>query len=172
MKNITLSLIALFSLGAFAAPVGSTFNGAGVNLDLTTVKYKSAGFESKQATGVNLGADYAFDYQYNLVGIAEAKAKIGSSKIGNDLTQKSQFALGYLQGYRISTDLLPYAKLNYNLSKVSEIGSFKGFGYGLGAKYAVSSDIEIGAEYMRNNLKYHGNKLKGNAFSATAGYRF
>ena len=40
------------------------------------------------------------------------------------------------------------------------------------AKYAVSSNIEVGAEYTRNNLKRSGTKLKGNDFSANVGYRF
>ena len=162
----------LVSASAFAAPVGQTFTGVGVGVDLTTVKYKSAGLAGKQATGANLMVDYGIDYGNNLVGLPEAKVKLGSTKIFNDVKQKSQFSAGYAQGYRILPDLLPYAKLNYSVSKVGDIGSFKGFGYGVGAKYAVSNDIEIGAEYMRNNLKHSGTKLKGNAFGATAAYRF
>lgn len=172
MKKLAMILIGISSLSAFAAPVGETFSGVGTGFDLTTVKYKSAGLAGKQATGANLMVDYGIDYGNNLVGLPEAKVKLGSTKIFNDVKQKSQFSAGYAQGYRILPDLLPYAKLNYSVSKVGDIGSFKGFGYGVGAKYAVSNDIEIGAEYMRNNLKHSGTKLKGNAFGATAAYRF
>ena len=172
MKKLAMVTLAFASSAAFAAPVGETFTGVGAGLDLTTVKYKSAGLEGKQATGVNLVVDYGMDYGHNLVGLVEGKAKLGSSKIFNDVKQKTQFSAGYLQGYRVLPDLLPYAKLNYSVSKVGDIGSFKGFGYGAGVKYAVSNDIEIGAEYLRSNLKHSGTKLKGNAFSASAAYRF
>lgn len=172
MKKLAILAITLTSASAFSAPVGETFTGAGVGIDLTTVKYKSAGLEGKQATGANLVVDYAMDYGDNFIGIAEAKVKLGSSKIFNDTKQKSQYSLSYVQGYRVLPDLLPYVKANYSLSKVDDVGTFKGFGYGVGTKYAVSNDIEIGAEYLRSNLKYSGTKLKGNAFSATAAYRF
>lgn len=172
MKKLAVIIATLASASAFAAPVGETFTGVGAGIDLTTVKYKSAGLAGKQATGANLVVDYGIDYGNNLVGFAEGKVKLGSTKIFNDVKQKSQYSLAYLQGYRVLPDLLPYAKLNYSFSKVGDIGSFKGIGYGVGAKYAVSNDIEVGAEYMRSNLKHSGTKLKGNAFSATAAYRF
>lgn len=172
MKKLAVIIATLASASAFAAPVGETFTGVGVGVDLTTVKYKSAGLAGKQATGANLVVDYGIDYGNNLVGFAEGKVKLGSTKIFNDVKQKSQYSAGYLQGYRVLPDLLPYAKVNYSVSKVGDVGSFKGIGYGVGAKYAVSNDIEVGAEYMRSNLKHSGTKLKGNAFSATAAYRF
>lgn len=172
MKKLAITLFTLASTSAFAAPVGNTFTGVGVGLDVTTVKYKSAGFEGKQATGANLVVDYAMDYGDNFVGIVEGKAKLGSSKVLNDTKQKTLFSVGYEQGYRVLPDLLPYVKANYSVSKVGDLGTFKGLGYGAGAKYAVSNDIEIGAEYLRSNLKYSGTKLKGNAFSASATYRF
>lgn len=172
MKKLSLLLIGLLSSSAFSAPVGQTFNGTGVGLDLTTIKYKNSGLEGKQATGANFVADYALDYGDNFIGLVEGKVKLGSTKIFNDVTQKSLFSAGYAQGYRVMPDLLPYVKANYSVSKVSDIGNMKGLGYGLGAKYAVSNDIEIGAEYLRSNLKHSGTKLTGNAFSTSASYRF
>ncbi|OOH92415.1 hypothetical protein BMT54_00490 [Pasteurellaceae bacterium 15-036681] len=173
MKKLALvTLTAALSTSVFAAPVGETFTGVGVGMDLTTVKYKSAGLEGKQATGANVIVDYGMDYGNNLVGIVEGKVKVGSTKIFNDVKQKSQFGVAYEQGYRVLPDLLPYAKIDYSVSKVGDVGSFKGFGYGLGTKYAVSNDIEVGVQYMRSNLKHSGTKLKGNAYSATAAYRF
>lgn len=172
MKKLAVIFATLAASSAMAAPVGETFTGVGVGVDLTTVKYKSAGLEGKQATGANLVVDYAMDYGDNFVGIVEGKAKLGSTKILNDTKQKTQFSAGYAQGYRVLPDLLPYVKANYNLSKVGDIGTFKGISYGAGAKYAVSNDIEIGAEYQRSNLKYQGTKLKGNAVGANAAYRF
>lgn len=169
---LTMAVFAFVSASALAAPVGDTFKGVGAGIDLTTVKYQSAGLEGKQATSANVLVDYGIDYGNELVGFAEGKIKLGSTKIFNDVKQKSQYSAAYLQGYRVLPDVLPYAKINYSVSKVGDIGSFKGFGYGLGAKYAVSNDIEIGAEYLRSNLKHSGTKLKGNAFGTTASYRF
>lgn len=172
MKKLAMILIGISSLSAFAAPVGETFSGVGTGFDLTTVKYKSAGLEGKQATGANLIVDYGLNYGENFIGLVEGKAKLGSTKIFNDVKQKNQFSVGYAQGYRVAPDFLPYIKANYSLSKIGDVGSFKGLGYGVGAKYAVSNDIEVGAEYLRSNLKHSGTKLKGNAFSTTASYRF
>lgn len=172
MKRLSIMIMGLLSASVYAAPVGQTFSGASVGIDLTTVKYKSAGLEGKQATGTNLIADYGLDYGENFIGLIEGKVKLGSSKIFNDVTQKTQFSAGYAQGYRVLPDLLPYVKANYSVSKISDVGSFKGIGYGVGARYAVSNDIEIGAEYLRSNLKHSDAKLKGNAFSTTASYRF
>lgn len=172
MKKLAMIIAGFSAVSAFAAPVGETFKGVGVGVDLTTVKYKSAGLEGKQATGANVFVDYGMDYGNNLVGFVEGKAKLGSTKLFNDTKQKSQFSVGYEQGYRVLPDLLPYAKVNYSVSKIGDVGSFKGFGYGVGAKYAVSNDIEVGAEYLRSNLKHSGTKLKGNAFAASAAYRF
>lgn len=172
MKKMAFLFAGLFSASAFAAPVGETFTGFGAGLDLTTVKYKSAGLEGKQATGANLVLDYGMNYGENFIGLVEGKAKLGSTKVFNDVKQKNQFSVGYAQGYQVAPDFLPYIKANYSISKLGDVGSFKGIGYGLGAKYAVSNDIEIGAEYLRSNLKHSGTKLKGNAFSTTASYRF
>lgn len=173
MKKLTLAIFAsLTAVTTSAAPVGETFNGLGIGLDLTTVKYKTADLKGKQSTGANLVVDHTIEYGNNLIGLVEGKLKLGSSTIFNNVKQKSQFGVSYLQGYRVMSDILPYAKLNYSISKVSDVGSFKGFGYGLGVKYAISNDIELSSEYLRSNIKYHGTKLKGNAFSAMIGYRF
>lgn len=172
MKNVAiLALAGLFSASAFSAPVGETFTGVGVGVDLTTAKYKVNGVKGKQATGPSLVVDYGMDYGNNLVGVVQGKAKLGSTKVFNDLKQKNKYTIAYQQGYRVGSDLLPYVKVDANSSKVGD-ETYRGFGYGAGAKYAVSSNVEIGAEYTRNNLKRNGTKLKGNDFTANGTYRF
>lgn len=160
------------SSSLFAAPVGQTFSSIGTGLDLTTIKYKNSHLQGKQSTGLHLIVNYGIDYGHDFVGLIEGKIKLGSSKIFNDTKQKSHYTLSYAQGYRALPNLLPYVKLNYNISKVSNIGSVKGIGYGMGVKYAVSNDIELGIEYTRSNLKYGKSKVAGNAFGANASYRF
>ncbi|MDD0823436.1 porin family protein [Mannheimia sp. AT1] len=171
MKKLTLALACLFSVNAFAAPVGNTFTGVGVGVDLATTKYKVDGVKGKQSTGPALIVDYGIEQGNNFVGIVQGKAKIGSTKVFNDVKQKNKYTIAYQQGYRVGSDLLPYIKVDASSSKVGN-ETFRGFGFGAGAKYAVSSDIEIGAEYTRDNLKRSGTKLRGNVFSANAAYRF
>ncbi|MCK3655282.1 hypothetical protein A4G19_05780 [Pasteurellaceae bacterium Macca] len=172
MKKLAFGIVAgLLSVSTMAAPVGETFTGVGVGLDLTTIKYKSDEEKGKQATSLNLTVDYGIDYGSNFVGLVQGKAKLGSTKIDNDVKQKTLFSAGYAQGYRVLPDLLPYVKASYSVSKIED-ETFKGFGYGVGVKYAVSNNIEVGAEYLRSNLKYDDLKIKGNAFSANATYRF
>lgn len=172
MKKLTISALAcLFSTAAFAAPVGNTFTGVGVGVDITTTKYKVDSSTGKQATGPVLVVDYGFEQGNNFVGVVQGKAKIGSTEVLGDVKQKHKYTIAYQQGYRVGSDLLPYAKLDLASSKVGD-ETFRGFGIGAGAKYAVSSDIEVGAEYTRDNLKRSGTKLKGNNFSANATYRF
>ncbi|QLB18282.1 porin family protein [Mannheimia granulomatis] len=172
MKKLTIvALACLFSTHAFAAPVGQTFTGVGVGVDVTTTKYDVNGVKSKQSTGPTLVVDYGIDQGNNFIGIVQGKAKLGSTKVFNDAKQKHKYTIAYQQGYRVGSDLLPYVKVDASSSKVGN-DTFRGFGIGAGAKYAISSDVEIGAEYTRENLKRGGTKLKGNLFSANATYRF
>lgn len=170
-KLLVLATLGAMSASAFAAPVGETFTGVGVSADLTTAKYKVNGVTGKQSTGPVLVVDYGMDQGNNLIGVAQAKTKFGSTKVTGDVKQKNKYTIGYQQGYRIGSDLLPYAKVEASLSKVGN-STFHGFGYGVGAKYAISTNIEMGTEYTRNNLKCGGTRLKGNDFSANFGYRF
>lgn len=172
MKKLTaFTLASLFSATTFAAPVGNTFTGVGVGVDLTTAKYEVNGVKGKQSTGPALVVDYGMDYGENFVGVVQGKAKIGSTKVSGDTKQKTKYTVAYQQGYRVGSDLLPYAKVEVAQSKVGDT-NLRGYGFGAGAKYAVSSNIEIGAEYTRSHLKKSGNKLKGNEFTANVGYRF
>lgn len=171
MKKLALTLACLFSASAFAAPVGNTFTGIGVGVDVTTAKYKVNGVKGKQATGPSLVVDYGIEQGNNFVGTVQGKVKIGSTKVFGDVKQKNKYTVAYQQGYRIGSDLLPYIKVDASSSKVGD-KTLRGFGLGAGAKYAVSSDVEIGAEYTRNNLKRSGTTLRGNEFSANATYRF
>lgn len=151
MKNLTvLALAGLFSASAFAAPVGNTFTGVGVGVDLTTVKYKVDGVKGKQSTGPALVVDYGMDYGDNFVGVVQGKVKVGSTKVFSDVKQKTKYTVAYQQGYRVASDLLPYVKVDV----------------------AQRSNVEVGAEYTRSNLRKSGAKLKGNEFTANLGYRF
>ncbi|QIW15328.1 hypothetical protein A4G20_02755 [Pasteurellaceae bacterium RH1A] len=198
MKKLTvLALAGLFSTAAMAAPVGSTFTGWGAGLDVTSTKYT----DLKQATGVGVVVDYGIDYGNNWVGIIEGKVKLNSSTLLNEndatghaqIKEKFRASVGYLQGYRVTPAFLPYVKAAYVATKLEGSSSSNvvfedgtvihrssesvsetkgGLGLGVGAKYAVSSNVELGAEYLHTRIKFDGETLKGNTFGVNATYRF
>lgn len=189
MKKTILALSVLASATAMAAPVGQTFTGLGVGLDLTTTKYK---YTDKRATGVGVVVDYGFDYGNNLVGLVEGKVKLNSSKLVDEkeadyseqVKENTRLSVSYLQGYRVLPDLLPYVKVGYTVTKIEAEERYgnsytskssdtaSGFNYGLGVKYAISSNVEAGVEYVRHRVKIDGDSVKANTFGANVTYRF
>lgn len=188
-KQLTaIALLSAFAASAYAAPVGKTFTGFGVGVGLESTKYMGA----KRTTGANIIADYGIDYGNDFVGLIEGKLKVNNSKAMDKsdenkkktIKEKANLSVAYLQGYRVLPDLLPYVKVNYNIAQatVEESGNGysksttttgdSGFGYGVGVKYAVSSNVELGAEYLRTHRKFNNEKLRANNLSANATYRF
>lgn len=197
MKKLLLSTLLITGFAAStalqAAPAGQTFVGPSVGLNLATNKGTSSGGTAvsfKRFTSLNLIGDYGFDYGHDLIGLPYASIKLFGDKLGESdklnisnsakakVKQSDLYTLGYAQGYRITPDLLGFAKLNYNYSAIKYEGvddhkrHFKGFGYGAGVRYALDSNIEIGVEYIRSNLKHGDDKLKINTFDFLASYRF
>lgn len=190
MKKLALVALLGLSSAAIAAPVGETFTGWGVGADLTSTKYQG----TKRITGFGIGVDYGFDYGNNLVGLVEGKLKLNNSTLADSKSAthsfllKEQFRLNvsYLQGYRVLPNLLPYIKVGYAVAKYKEenhiytlngsyatstSGTASGFNLGIGAKYAVSSNFEIGAEYVQGNMKF-GSSREVHSLGANATYRF
>lgn len=186
MKKLLLTALCLGSAAAAtAAPVLSTansFTGAGVELGAGTTK--------SDIKNVDLGEDYEGDVALrgsymaqfgtsNWVGGAEASWKplhrtVADTRFG-EVKQKSDFGLSYVQGYRLTNDVLAYGKVGYRYGKFdSPAGetNMDGVGYGLGAKYAVTPNVEVGAEWEQARFKKDDLKVKNNSFMATVGYRF
>lgn len=179
----TLIAGSVISASAIAAPAGQTFVGPSIGLQLNSEKFKNSdvGGDAKRSTSVELIGDYGFDFGNNFVGLAQAGIQLGkSSKIaeyyGSNLKRTRNFSIGYAQGYRVLPNLLPYVKLNYDYGKAKwsygDSGTVKGFGYGVGAKYALSQNVELGVEYTRQHSKDSDNTAKSNVFSFLASYRF
>lgn len=181
-----LALVVLSSLLSATAMAAGNFTGAAVGIDAETTKYKvKDGAKGEQIGSANLKGEYGFDMGNNLVGAVEAKAKLNKSDAfefaDENLTieQKDKYSIGYQQGYRVTKDLMPYAKVEYINSKfkggdVSERGN--GYGVGVGAKYAIADNVEAGVEYVHSRLKLNADnesdKLRGNSVSAGISYRF
>ncbi|UOP04294.1 porin family protein [Conchiformibius kuhniae] len=197
MKKMTvLALGALMSASAFAAPEGKSFTGGLFGTEVGTTKYSVADSENvsaKSTKDVVLTGGYGFEYgDSNLIGEVGAKAKLLGSKAldytaedgsAANVKEKQRLSVGYTQGYRVTSDLMPYAKVDYihtrlKDSKASGIDTANGIGVGLGARYQVAPNVEVGAEYMHSRLLTKKDdageraKLKGNSFSTGVSYRF
>ena len=186
MKKLTLLALSAAVLVSTSA-VASDFTGFGVGVDVGTTKYKDA----KRISNVDLIGDYGIDYGHNLVGIVEAKLKLNSSTLHVDpygyshlkIKETTRLGVSYLQGYRVTPNVLPYAKIGVQTSKFK--GEYRepgysatssetknGIGFGAGVKASLTPNFELGLEYLRSHTKFDGYKLKGNSFTTNATYRF
>ncbi|QMT33873.1 porin family protein [Conchiformibius steedae DSM 2580] len=192
MKKVTaLVLGALMSVSVLAAPTGKSFTGGSVGVEVGTTKYKvkDSGLSGKSTKDLTLTGGYAFEYgDSQLIGEVGAKAKLPASKAftynenGEERKVKEQqrLSVGYSQGYRVTNDLMPYAKVDYIHSRFKDDSklSANGVGVGVGAKYQVAPNVEVGAEYMHSRLRSKKDsdgdrvKIRGNSVSTGVAYRF
>lgn len=199
MKKLSLLILgALASASVLAAPADKNFTGASVGTEIGTTKYKikdaGDGVSAKNTKDFALTGGYGFAYgDSNFVGEVGAKAKVNSSKaftyadedIKGKINEKQRLSVGYSQGYRVTSDLMPYAKVDYIHSRMKYSDnedkgkeSLNGVGFGVGAKYAVAPNVEIGAEYVHSRLRGKKDsdgdrvKLHGNSFNTGVSYRF
>lgn len=200
----------LFALASMvSSPVfAENFKGFAVGIDAEARKYRfdlSDGEKlKKSATVPHLSLSYGTG-QDRLVGIAEAKITATKNKVVDEdvlledeetgdtypvsgkIEQKNELAVGYLVGYKVTEQFVPYGKVDYRLSQVKHTiqslevaeseslkDNMKGFGFGLGAKFAVTPNVEVGAEYLHNRLKTQKSKDKvySHNVSLGAAYRF
>lgn len=165
-----------------------------------SVPYSELGYSSttgnfstngSQSVGIGVLGGYGFDFLGDFVGQAELKLRTGGSSTKNawgETVSKEDFqlSLSYLQGYRIN-NFLPYVKvgvvgssfsMNENAIPMTSDRTLvnsgaRGFGYGVGVKYAISDNLEAGVEYYKANLSAENSiKFKTNTASANLSYRF
>lgn len=167
------------------------FTGVSIGLDMETTKYSNQeALKAKNTGAVVLKGAYGLDYGNNWVAQIEASANLNTTKAYQEansqffpikVKEKNKFSLGYVQGYRVTSDLMPYVKAQYISNKmvfgVTDVSNayskrYSGFGVGVGAKYAIYNNIEFGAEYVHNRLKKGEEKFNGNTVSAGVAYRF
>lgn len=202
MKKMTLGLLVLGIAATAQANSTFTGWFAGAELHSTkhtfsvpnSVVYASGMGEisakGSHKGGVGVIGGYGFELgSSDFIGQVEGKIRTGGSKTRLDHENISKEKLGasiaYLQGYRLN-NVMPYLKASVNSSSFSTNAQAlcasrcgitnqagRGFGYGVGVKYAVNQNVELGAEYHRANLKGRNNiKLKTSTVSANAAYRF
>ncbi|MFC2506556.1 MAG: outer membrane beta-barrel protein [Kingella sp. (in: b-proteobacteria)] len=183
-KHIFLAAI-LAATSSFSLAEGTNFTGFGVGAEIGTTKYSGVdeGSKSKRMTDINLVGSYGFVFSSTeLVGQVEAKYKVGSSKVYDDeygvMKVKRSWSVGYLQGYRVTPTIMSYVKLAYVSNKYQDEVASKahGVGYGVGAKFVVAQNVEVGAEFVQARLKDNDpedkTKFKSNSFNLGVAYRF
>ena len=187
MKKLTLLALSAAVLVSTSAVASSDFTGFGIGVGVGTTKYKNA----KRISNVDLIADYGIDYGNDFVGIIEGKLKLNKSTLHDNnasgyrgkLNEKARLGVSYLQGYRVTPSILPYAKVGVQTAKFeSEVrtrnysathsDTKNGIGFGAGVKVNLVPDFELSLEYLRTHNKFDGQKLRGNVYSTNATYRF
>lgn len=183
MKKALLTVL-MMSAGAaaVAAPLATTFTGPAVELGAGVSKtdVKNSNLDEKTKGDIAIRGNYNFDYGNNWIGGVEAAYKplsrtVGSNAFG-DTKQKYDLSASYVQGYRVAQDAMLYGKVGYHYGKFENAFGDKngldGLGYGLGGKYAVTPNVEVGAEWEQVRYKDGGDKATNNSYMATVGYRF
>ncbi|KLT72210.1 membrane protein [Neisseria arctica] len=185
MKKALLAVVALgTSVAAVAAPLATTFTGPAVELGAGVSKtdLKNGDWNEKSKADISLRGNYLVDYGSNWIGGGEVAYKPLSRTIASDgdatAKQKYDLSASYVQGYRVASDALVYGKLGYHYGRFDSSsdknfkGGINGLGYGLGAKYAVAPNVEVGAEWEQVRYKDGDAKATNNSYMATVGYRF
>lgn len=190
MKKLSMfAIAALCTAPVFAA--NFTGFGVGVEADFHKHDVSSAGtkYSADRNTGANLVGSYGIGHGYDLVSTVDAKVGLGGVDLVNQnnvkVEQKQSYSVGYSLGYTgLHPNLMPYAKVNYNVAKLENTTggvnngdvNVKGFGWGVGAKYKFTPNIEAGVEYIDSKLDRSSNGVKterdGQNVSLGVTYRF
>lgn len=187
------ALIALTSV-AFASPVfAADFAGLGLGVEASINKHDvsedNTTISGDNKTGANLVGSYGFKHPYNLVSTVDAKIGLGKVDIaegnGIKVEQKQSYSVGYALGYTgLHENFMPYAKVNYNFAKLEGVENgvgngdinVNGFGWGVGAKYKFTPNIEAGVEYIDSKLDRSKDGIKterdGHNINVGLTYRF
>lgn len=178
MKKTLLTALLLGSAAAATAAPNGSFTGAAVEVGagLSRADIKNSGLKEKnKADAVVRGGYNAQLGQSNWISGAEVSVKPLHRKVTADVKQKIDAGVSYVQGYRVADDVLAYGKVGYHYGKFDTPAgktNMNGVGYGLGAKYAVMPNVEVGAEWEQTRYKKDEAKVNNNSYMATVGYRF
>lgn len=186
-KTLLTTLFLTAAAAATASPFATgsnngTFTGTalevGAGVSKSDVKHTNLKKENKADVALRGSHNVQFGNS-NWIGGVEASVKplhrtIGKSAAG-DTKQKVDAGLSYVQGYRLTDDVMAYGKVGYHYGKFEGPAAnrnMNGVGYGAGVKYAVAPNVELGAEWEQTRFKKHDTKVNNNGFMATAAYRF
>jgi opacity protein-like surface antigen len=166
--------LTIASTGAFADTTNfeglSIFGAASVVTNALKIKdddgvlIEGAG---KSTFSTSVGADYGLKLSDTAVVLLGGTYNLGSSSVytvagmdPNDGLQngetkiKTQWSLYAAPGITFGNDVLLYGKLAYVSSKLSMDGAktHPGMGYGAGARFALTKQVFLNVEFMRNEI--------------------
>lgn len=186
-KTLLTALILTAAAGAAAAPFNSyntgSFTGTAVEIGAGATKsdVRHADFDEEYKADMAIRGNHNVQFgNTNWIGGAEVAVKplhrtAGKSPAG-DVKQKVDAGVSYIQGYRLTDDVMAYGKVGYHYGKFKgphdTDRNMNGIGYGAGVKYAVAPNVEVGAEWEQTRFKKDDSKIYNNGFMATAAYRF
>ncbi|WP_049226081.1 porin family protein [Neisseria sicca] len=175
-KTLLTVLLATASAITFA---DGSFTGAGLEVGAGATKsdVRNVNLNEKTKGDVAVRGSYNTQFgQSNWIGGVEAGVKPLHRKIAGNAKQKVDANVSYVQGYRLTDNALAYGKAGYHYGRFDNLGAkrnnMNGLGYGVGAKYAVAPNVEVGAEWEQTRYKKDGLKVRNNSYMATVGYRF
>ena len=175
-KTLLTVLLATASAITFA---DGSFTGAGLEVGAGATKsdVRNVNLNEKTKGDVAVRGSYNTQFgQSNWIGGVEAGVKPLHRKIAGNAKQKVDANVSYVQGYRLTDNALAYGKVGYHYSRFDNLGAkrnnMNGLGYGVGAKYAVAPNVEVGAEWEQTRYKKDNLKVHNNSYMATVGYRF
>jgi len=159
-KTLLTVLLATASAITFA---DGSFTGAGLEVGAGATKsdVRNVNLNEKTKGDVAIRGSYNTQFgQSNWIGGVEAGVKPLHRKIAGRLTDNA----------------LAYGKVGYHYGRFDNLGAkrnnMNGLGYGVGAKYAVAPNVEVGAEWEQTRYKKDNLKVHNNSYMATVGYRF
>ncbi|WP_165010621.1 outer membrane protein [Neisseria yangbaofengii] len=186
-KTLLTTLILTAAAAAAAAPFNTyntgTFTGTAVEIGAGATKsdVKNSSLDEEYKADMAIRGNHNVQFgNSNWIGGAEVAVKplhrtVGSSAAG-DVKQKVDASVSYVQGYRLTDDVMAYGKVGYHYGKFESPYDTKknmnGVGYGVGVKYAATPNIEVGAEWEQTRFKKDDVKINNNGVMATAAYRF
>ncbi|WP_109078741.1 outer membrane beta-barrel protein [Aggregatibacter kilianii] len=139
--------------------------------------------KTSRGAGFSIIGGFGFSFgTSNFIGHLQERIGFGNASLegyGEKLKEQFSSSISYLQGYKITDTIMPYAKVSYDFvyfdtnEKYISSGFGHGVGFGGGVKFALSEHLELGVEYTRMNLEGHDDiKLKGDNIALNLGYRF
>ncbi|MCF7521973.1 porin family protein [Neisseria sp. ZJ106] len=180
---LTVFLLAATAAASAAPALNQTgnFTGAGIEIGAGAAKSDVKHIDGNEKTK----ADAAIRGSYNVqlgnsdwisggeVSVKPLHRTVSSTAAG-DVKQKADVGVSYVQGYRLTNDVMAYGKVGYHYGRFTGAGdkNLNGVGYGAGVKYAVAPNVEAGLDWEQTRYKKSDTKINNNSYMATIGYRF
>lgn len=195
MANVAFAGEAPFIGGFLGAELNSVKSKFSMPNDELGFYYREGNLTAKSSnsTGFALVGGYGFDLDSDFIIQMEGKLRINNAKTKNEeygkITREyTSLGLGAIVGYRIADRVMSYIKgsfesavldvsdlpyNSYRVSKESDATAAIGFGYGAGVKVAISNDFELGAEWLKTDLRGQDHlKVKNTIIGFNGVYKF